>query len=203
MSKKRRNVGNLAALGGAALLAMKLAKGNRKDAAPIETRDTSGKKEGKPSIAASISDDMRKRAQADTAESGIGQYARETGIGTMRQPARDVSSRSTPARAPAARTAAPAASPAASPAAAPAASPAASPAAAPSISSMMSNVGARPSFGITPGREVDPNVLRAMQRAGGMKKGGTVKKKSGGMVSKASKRADGCAVKGKTRGRMV
>lgn len=38
----------------------------------------------------------------------------------------------------------------------------------------------------------------------GMKKGGTVKKMaSGGKVSSASKRADGCAIKGKTRGRMV
>ena len=31
----------------------------------------------------------------------------------------------------------------------------------------------------------------------------SVKKAKGGMVSSASKRADGCAVKGKTRGRMV
>ena len=30
-----------------------------------------------------------------------------------------------------------------------------------------------------------------------------VKKKAGGMVSSASKRADGCAIKGKTKGRMV
>jgi hypothetical protein len=30
-----------------------------------------------------------------------------------------------------------------------------------------------------------------------------VKKAKGGMVSSASKRADGCAVKGKTRGRIV
>ena len=38
----------------------------------------------------------------------------------------------------------------------------------------------------------------------GMKKGGSVKKMaSGGKVSSASSRADGCAVKGKTRGRMV
>jgi len=44
----------------------------------------------------------------------------------------------------------------------------------------------------------------------GMKKGGAVKKKassksykSGGSVSSASKRADGCAIKGKTRGKMV
>ena len=35
-----------------------------------------------------------------------------------------------------------------------------------------------------------------------VKKPGALKMKSGGMVS-ASKRADGCAIKGKTRGRMV
>jgi hypothetical protein len=40
----------------------------------------------------------------------------------------------------------------------------------------------------------------------GFKKGGKVKAKkmaSGGKVSSASKRADGCAVKGKTKGRMI
>jgi hypothetical protein len=41
-------------------------------------------------------------------------------------------------------------------------------------------------------------------RAAGMKKGGAVKKMAkGGSVSSASKRADGCAVKGKTKGRFV
>jgi hypothetical protein len=38
--------------------------------------------------------------------------------------------------------------------------------------------------------------------AQGMKKGGAVKMAKGGSVSSASKRADGCAVKGKTRGMM-
>ena len=37
----------------------------------------------------------------------------------------------------------------------------------------------------------------------GAKKGGMMGYKKGGSVSSASKRADGCAVKGKTRGRMV
>ena len=37
-----------------------------------------------------------------------------------------------------------------------------------------------------------------------LKKGGAVKKMAkGGSVSSASKRADGCAVKGKTKGRMI
>lgn len=37
----------------------------------------------------------------------------------------------------------------------------------------------------------------------GMKRGGKVKKMAkGGSVSSASKRADGCAIRGKTRGRM-
>ena len=35
------------------------------------------------------------------------------------------------------------------------------------------------------------------------KKGGTVKMAKGGSVSSASKRADGCATKGKTKGRMI
>ena len=43
-------------------------------------------------------------------------------------------------------------------------------------------------------------AMRAMQPQA-MKKGGKVSYKSGG--STASKRADGCATKGKTRGRMV
>ena len=37
----------------------------------------------------------------------------------------------------------------------------------------------------------------------GMKKGGCVKKAKGGSVSSASKRADGCATKGKTKGKFV
>jgi hypothetical protein len=39
--------------------------------------------------------------------------------------------------------------------------------------------------------------------ARGMKKGGAVKMAKGGSVSSASKRADGCAVRGKTKGLMV
>lgn len=50
-----------------------------------------------------------------------------------------------------------------------------------------------------------PGTYAEMARGmGGMKKGGAVKKKAkGGTVSSASKRADGCAVKGKTKGRFV
>jgi hypothetical protein len=41
-------------------------------------------------------------------------------------------------------------------------------------------------------------------KGGGYKKGGKTKKYAkGGKVSSASKRADGCVTKGKTRGRMV
>jgi len=47
-------------------------------------------------------------------------------------------------------------------------------------------------------------VLNAARNAKEMKSGGRVKKyASGGSVSSASKRADGCAVKGKTKGRFV
>jgi hypothetical protein len=50
-----------------------------------------------------------------------------------------------------------------------------------------------------------PDEERSRQgQYGTMKKGGAVKKmKSGGTVSSASKRADGCAVRGKTKGRMI
>ena len=45
---------------------------------------------------------------------------------------------------------------------------------------------------------------RSYREGMGMKKGGKVKKyKKGGTVSSASKRADGIAVKGKTKGRFV
>jgi hypothetical protein len=47
------------------------------------------------------------------------------------------------------------------------------------------------------------SVNERMRNTFGMKKGGAVKKMaSGGSVSSASKRADGIAVKGKTRGKM-
>ena len=55
------------------------------------------------------------------------------------------------------------------------------------------------------------NTIRSKQVAGflkgledtGYKKGGKVKAKGGAVKSSASKRADGCAVRGKTKGRMV
>jgi hypothetical protein len=47
------------------------------------------------------------------------------------------------------------------------------------------------------------SVSQRLRAAFGMKKGGATKKMaSGGMTSSASKRADGIAVKGKTRGKM-
>jgi len=45
------------------------------------------------------------------------------------------------------------------------------------------------------GREAEAEVKREMR--------GTVKKAKGGKVSSASKRADGCAQRGKTKGRIV
>lgn len=51
---------------------------------------------------------------------------------------------------------------------------------------------------ITDVEETEDTMVPAMRR------GGKVKKKAkGGSVSSASKRADGCAIKGKTKGRMV
>ena len=54
------------------------------------------------------------------------------------------------------------------------------------------------------GSVFDRSAPVAGRPRGGMKAGGSVKAyKSGGSVSSASKRADGIAVKGKTKGRMV
>jgi len=81
-----------------------------------------------------------------------------------------------------------------------------------SVASAMDKVGVTPKVGIAAGQTVDPTVMKAMRAASGkkdedemgMKRGGKVKKYAkGGSVSSASKRADGCAIKGKTRGRMV
>ena len=58
----------------------------------------------------------------------------------------------------------------------------------------ISNASRGPKLDFSTKGDVDPRVLRAMQRAGGMKAGGKVS---------ASKRADGCAQRGKTKGRMV
>jgi hypothetical protein len=55
--------------------------------------------------------------------------------------------------------------------------------------------------GQPPSPDEGPTMMR---RRPGMKKGGCVKKMaSGGKVGSASKRADGCATKGKTKGRFV
>jgi hypothetical protein len=49
-----------------------------------------------------------------------------------------------------------------------------------------------------------PELPRSYDKEAGMKKGGTVKKMAkGGSTSSASKRGDGCCVKGKTKGRFV
>ena len=46
--------------------------------------------------------------------------------------------------------------------------------------------------------------IKGYENAKPMKKGGSVKKMAkGGSVSSASKRADGCATKGKTKGRII
>lgn len=78
------------------------------------------------------------------------------------------------------------------------------------VSSLMDSVVKTSPMKITEGRKVDPNVMRSMRLSAGkddeygMKKGGKVKKYAkGGSVSSASKRADGCAQRGKTRGKMV
>lgn len=52
-------------------------------------------------------------------------------------------------------------------------------------------------------KDKDKDKKDATVKTPGMKHGGTVKKMAkGGSVSSASKRADGCAQRGKTRGKM-
>jgi hypothetical protein len=52
-----------------------------------------------------------------------------------------------------------------------------------------------------PGLAKLPQPVR--NKMGYKRSGGAIKYKKGGSVSSASKRADGCATKGKTKGRMV
>ena len=52
-----------------------------------------------------------------------------------------------------------------------------------------------------PGLSKLPEAVR--NKMGYKRSGGKVSYKSGGKVSSASKRADGCAQRGKTKGRMV
>jgi hypothetical protein len=57
---------------------------------------------------------------------------------------------------------------------------------------------------LRPNTDRQKKAAKAIRSAMGMKKGGCVKKmKSGGSTGTASKRADGCAAKGKTKGRFV
>jgi hypothetical protein len=62
----------------------------------------------------------------------------------------------------------------------------------------LSRESARSGSGATDTRSVSQRIRSAF----GMKNGGATKMASGGMTSSASKRADGVAVKGKTRGKM-
>jgi hypothetical protein len=52
--------------------------------------------------------------------------------------------------------------------------------------------------------EIKSEKIKGYENAKPMKKGGAVKKMAkGGSVGSASKRADGCATKGKTKGRII
>jgi len=62
--------------------------------------------------------------------------------------------------------------------------------------------GARSGSGPTDTRSANERIRSGIRSVFGMKKGGATKMASGGMTSSASKRADGIAVKGKTRGKM-
>ena len=51
--------------------------------------------------------------------------------------------------------------------------------------------------------ELGPEYLEEQKKKEAVMKGYAPSMKAGGKVSSASKRADGCCVKGKTKGRMV
>jgi hypothetical protein len=61
---------------------------------------------------------------------------------------------------------------------------------------------ARRGSGPTDTRSANERIRSGIRSVFGMKNGGATKMASGGMTSSASKRADGIAVKGKTRGKM-
>jgi len=69
-------------------------------------------------------------------------------------------------------------------------------------STMETNVPRLPMISPPTQPPVMPAAMPAVPRVP-MKKGGKVKKAKGGSVSSASKRADGCAQRGKTRGKFV
>ena len=60
-----------------------------------------------------------------------------------------------------------------------------------------------PDEGPTMGGGMPPRGMPPRRPMPGMKKGGCVKKAKGGSVGSASKRADGIATKGKTKGRVI
>jgi hypothetical protein len=66
---------------------------------------------------------------------------------------------------------------------------------APQVGAMNNMLAGRPPGGVPAPQAGAMNNMLAGKPPGGMKKGGK--------VSSASKRADGCAIKGKTKGRMV
>ena len=123
----------------------------------------------------------RERAAMDTDESGIGRYARETGIGTLRQPAKEDTGRSAPKNFKQAF------------AAARKAGDKTFMFGGKKYTTELKKPAAKkdPDANKGPSKEV---IERLERKSSGMKKGG--------MVS-ASKRADGCAIRGKTRGRIM
>ena len=221
MAKARnRNLGGIAALGALGLAMARLGKKGPDEAEPpVDNRTGSAQQQtarGEPTIEelARGSRDL----EGGITPQGLNEYGDKIGLQTpasSRVPARPAA----PARAatPAASQAAPArpaasAASAAQPArAASAAQPASSPQAAPAASAakpasrgLTLGTPTRPAEG-APSIYAGPEAWAAyrQRQAAGMKKGGTVKMASGGSVSNASRRGDGIAQRGKTRGRLV
>ena len=222
MARRNRDLAGLAALGALGMAMARMGKKGPDEAEPpVDDRTGSAQQQtarGEPTIEelARGSRDL----EGGITPQGLNEYGDKIGLQTpasSRVPARPAAPTRASAPAAAASQAAPArpaasAASAAQPArAASAAQPASSPQAAPAASAAKSaskgltlGTPTRPAEG-APSIYAGPEAWAAyrQRQAAGMKKGGTVKMASGGSVSSASKRGDGIAQRGKTRGRII
>jgi len=228
MARRNRNLAGLAALGALGLSMARLGKkGSDEAEPPIDDRGSmAATRAAATPVAAAEERDYSDEIAKHAGSMGLTVPDSAADASSIRQ--RPVDStpggrvQSTPARASApaaaasqaapARPAASAASAAQPARAASAAQPASSPQAAPAASAakpasrgLTLGTPTRPAEG-APSIYAGPEAWAAyrQRQAAGMKKGGAIKKMaSGGSVSSASKRGDGIAQRGKTRGRLV
>lgn len=226
MAKARnRNLGGIAALGALGLAMARLGKKGPEEAEPpVDDRGGMAATPAATTSAAAAeeldySDEIAKHAgpigltTPDRAAAAASPGAVAPSRPAATRPARASAPAAAASQAAPARPAASAASAAQPARAASAAQPASSPQAAPAASAakpasrgLTLGTPTRPAEGapsIYAGPEAWAAYRQRQRQAAGMKKGGTVKMASGGSVSNASRRGDGIAQRGKTRGRLV